>query len=263
MMRRAAWPLAGRAAAGFFMTKRQAGMQLIHIGGVVVQVVRKAIKHLHLGVYPPLGQVRISVPLRVTDEAARQLVLDKLGWIKRHQAKIAARQRPAAQKLVSGELHYFLGQPYRLEVIYHARKKGRVALHHADLELHVPLGASAAQRGLVLQRWYRQQLTALLPAWAEKWSAAMGVRASEWRVKKMKTKWGTCNIRARRIWLNLELAKQPIHCVEYVLVHELAHLIERRHDARFKAVMDQHCPHWRACRKELNSVSLAHAAWGG
>ena len=235
--------------------------QLMHIGGVAVELVRKAIKHLRLGVYPPHGRVRIAVPLRVHDEAARLMVLGKLDWIQRQQARIAARPRQAVRSLVSGECHYFLGQPYRLEVIYHSRKRGWVALHQLHLELHVPLGASTAQRERVLQLWYREQLITLLPPLVEKWSAALGVQAAEWRVKQMKTKWGTCNTRARRIWLSLELAKKPLHCVEYVLVHELAHLIERRHDARFKAILDRHCPHWRAYRKELNSTPLAHESW--
>jgi hypothetical protein len=237
--------------------------QLVHIGGVLVQMVHKAIKHLHLGVYPPDGHVRLAVPLRVNDEAARRMVLGKLDWIKRHQARLLARPRPPARELVSGESHHILGQRCRLEVIYHSQRAGRVALNAGTLELHVPLGASTAQREQVLQHWYRHQLNALIPPLAEKWSKALGVQAAEWRVKKMKTKWGTCNIKARRIWLNLELARRPLHCVEYVVVHELAHLIERRHDARFKAVMDRHCPQWRAYRKELNAAPMAHEARAG
>lgn len=241
----------------------QARTQWVHIGGVLVQMVRKAIKHLHLGVYPPDGQVRLVVPLRVHDEAARRMVLDQLDWIKRHQARLLARPRPPARELVSGECHPVLGQSFRLEVIYHSQRTGRVALNAGTLELRVPLGASTAQRERVLQHWYRHQLTLLIPPLAEKWSRALGVQAAEWRVKQMKTKWGTCNIKARRIWLNLELARRPLHCVEYVVVHELAHLIERRHDARFKAVLDRHCPQWRAYRKELNAVPMAHETRAG
>lgn len=244
-----------------FVADMYVGTHLIHVGGVLVQIVRKAIKNLHLRVYPPDGQVRIAVPLRVNDEAARLMVLDKLDWIKRQQARLAAQPRHVAHEMVSGESHYVLGQPFRLEVIYHSRRTGRVALNKSCLELHAPLGASRTQRERLLQLWYRRQLLALIPALAEKWSPVLGVQAAEWRVKRMKTKWGTCNTRARRIWLNLELAKKPLHCIEYVLIHELAHLLERSHGKRFKALMDLHCPPWRAYRKELNAAPPTHGAW--
>lgn len=233
----------------------------IEVGGLPVQIVRKAIKNLHLGVYPPHGRVRVAAPLRVTDAAVRLAVIGKLGWIKRQRARFEGQPRESKREMVSGESHYFLGRRYRLRVIHTTGASGVVLRNHTRMELHAQPNATAAQRERVLQRWYRQQLKELIPPLIEKWQTVLGVAVADWGIKKMKTRWGTCNAEARRLWLNLELAKQPVQCLEYLVVHELTHLLERHHNARFVSLMDQHLPNWRLHRQELNSAPLAQASW--
>lgn len=234
----------------------------ITVSGLRVAVVRKAIKNLHLGVYPPDGRVRVAAPLAVSDEAVRLAVIGKLGWIKRQRAKFQAQPRQSQREMVSGESHYFLGQRYRLRVIHH-QGAGKVVLRRPHfLELHVRPETTAEQRERLLHRWYRDQLKRLVPPLLEKWQAILEVEAADWGVKRMKTKWGTCNIQARRIWLNLELAKKPVQCLEYIVAHELVHLIERHHNDRFVALMNQHLPQWQLHREELNAAPLAFETWG-
>jgi predicted metal-dependent hydrolase len=233
----------------------------ITVGGLTVEVVRKNIKNLHLGVYPPNGRVRVAAPLVVSDEAVRLAVIGKLGWIKRQQAKFEAQPRQSQREMVSGESHYFLGQRYRLRVLAYTGPP-RIRCSGADfLDLFVRPETTVEQRQRVLEDWYREQLRGRIPALLEQWQPVLGVAAAEWGIRKMKTRWGSCNIRARRVWFNLELAKKPARCLEYVVVHELVHLLERNHNARFKALMEQHLPTWRACREELNRAPLGHDKW--
>ena len=233
----------------------------ITVSGLSVEVVRKNIKNLHLGVYPPLGRVRVAAPLAVSDDAVRLAVVGKLGWIKRQRAKFQAQPRQSQRRMVSGESHYFMGQRYRLRVVEGSTPM-RVALRgKAALDLFVRPETSTERREELLQAFYRAELKSLIPVLLDKWQPILGVEAYAWGIKKMKTKWGTCNIAARRIWLNLELAKKPIQCLEYILVHELLHLIERHHNDRFRGLMDQHLPQWQARRDELNSSLLADERW--
>jgi len=233
----------------------------ITVHGLVVEVVRKNIKHLHLAVYPPNGRVHVAAPLRVNDEAVRLAVISKLGWIKRQQAKFEGQERQSAREYVSGESHYFQGRRYRLNVIYHDGPPQVSIRNNTRLDLIARPGSDTWQRERVLLAWYRQQLKLLIPPFIAKWEAILGVTVAEWGVKQMKTKWGTCNIQARRIWLNLELIKKPKLCLEYVVVHELVHLLERKHNDRFAALMDQAMPQWRLHREELNHFPLNHADW--
>jgi predicted metal-dependent hydrolase len=233
----------------------------ISINGLVVEVVRKEIKNLHLGVYPPHGRLRVAVPLAVSDEVVRLAVIRKLGWIKRQQAKFADQPRQSRREMVSGESHYFLGRRYRLRV-HETGGAPRIALRGvASLDLFVRPGLNAEQREGVLFRWHRAQLKVLIPPLLEKWEMTLGVHAAAWGVKKMKTKWGSCSVAARRLWFNLELAKKPAQCLEYIVVHELVHLLERNHNERFTALMDAHLPQWRQYREMLNSSPLAHEVW--
>lgn len=231
------------------------------VSGVRVSVVRKAIKNLHLGVYPPDGRVRVAVPLPVSDAAVRVAVIGKLGWIRRQQAAFEQQARESMREMVGGESHYFLGQRYRLDVVESRGKSGVVLRNRSFMELHVRLELSAEQRARVLQRWYRERLHELVPPLIAKWQAALGVEVAAWGIKKMKTKWGSCNATARRVWLNLELAKKAPECLEYVVVHELVHLLVRHHDDRFCALMDLHLPKWRLVRKTLNAAPLANESW--
>ena len=235
----------------------------ITVSGLRVSIVRKAIKNLHLGVYPPHGRVRVAAPLAVSDAAIRLAVIGKLGWIKRQQARFKAQPRQSEREMVSGESHYFLGRRYRLRVIKQNEAPARVVLRNSStIELQVPSETNAAQRERLLQQWYRQQLRVLVPPLLDKWKSALGVGVDDWRIKKMKTKWGACTAESRRIWLNLELAKKSVQCIEYIVVHELVHLIERHHNDRFISIMDKHLPKWRMIQQELNHAPLAHESWG-
>jgi predicted metal-dependent hydrolase len=233
----------------------------IMVGGIQVKVYRKGIKNLHLGVYPPSGRVRVAAPLRVSDDAVRLAVISKLGWIKRQRARFEAQPRQSAREMVSGESHYFLGRRYRLRVVEHPSPPSVLLCGRSRLELRLRPGTAAGQRNRILNEWYRQHLKTLIPPLIEKWQAVLGVTAADWGVKKMKTRWGTCNIEARRIWLNLELAKKPVQCLEYIVAHEMVHLIERNHNDRFISILEKHLPHWRAQRAILNSFPVSHEHW--
>ncbi len=233
----------------------------ISVNGLAVEIVRKNIKNLHLGVYPPNGRVGVATPLRVNDDAVRRAVISKLGWIKRQRARFDAQSRQSQREMVSGESHYFLGQRYRLRVVQRAGPAKVIVRNSAKLELHVRPELTASERERILHRWYRRQLKELIPPMVEKWQRVVGVEAKQWAIKKMKTKWGACNADACRIWLNLELAKKPVPCLEYIIVHELVHLVERHHGDRFNTLMNEFLPQWKARRAELNAAPLAHETW--
>jgi predicted metal-dependent hydrolase len=233
----------------------------IRVSGLAVQVVRKDIKNLHLGVYPPNGRVRVAAPLRVSDEAVRMAVVTRLAWIKRQRAKFAGQSRQSAREFITGESHYFLGQRYRLNVVVQDGTAHVAIRNNRTIDLFVREGSDTAQRERVLLAWYRQQLKELIPTLIQKWEAIVGVKVAEWGVKRMRTKWGTCNIKARRIWLNLELAKKPVQCLESIIVHEMVHLLERHHNDRFTALMDGFMPQWRHHRAEMNRAPLGHETW--
>jgi predicted metal-dependent hydrolase len=233
----------------------------LEVEGVQVEVRRKDIKNLHLAVYPPEGRVRVSAPRYLGDEAVRLAVITKLGWIRRQQAKFRAQARQSQREMVSGESHYYWGRRYLLDVI-EADAPPRVRLRgNRTLELRVRPGADRDKREAVLYRWYRARLKEAIPPLVAKWEPVVGVQVAEWGVKRMKTRWGSCNIQARRVWLNLELVKKPPVCLEYVLVHEMVHLLERLHNARFQAYMDKFMPQWRLYRDELNAAPLAYEHW--
>ncbi len=233
----------------------------INVGSIKVEVVRKDIKNLHLGVYPPHGRVRVAAPLVVSDEAVRLAVIDKLGWIKRQKARFADQPRQSQREMVNGESHYFLGRRYRLRVHEH-NAPPKVAIRGiASLDLFMRSGTSIEQREAILLRWHREQLKALIPPLLEKGQPILGVQVADWGIKKMKTKWGSCNAAARRVWFNLELAKKPVQCLEYIVVHELVHLLERHHNERFTALMEAHIPQWRQYRDMLNRMPLGHEDW--
>lgn len=233
----------------------------ITIQGIRVEIVRKDIKNLHLGVYPPHGRVRVAAPLRVSDNAVRLAVIGKLRWIKRQRMRFEAQPRQSEREMVSGESHYFLGRRYRLRVIRYQGPNKVVVRNKSRIELWIKPGMDSQQREVLLSRWYRQKLREMIPPLLDKWQRALNVRTNECYIKRMKTKWGTCNADAGRIWLNLELAKKPAQCLEYIIVHELLHLTERHHNNRFISMMDKHLPQWRLYREELNSTPLAHETW--
>jgi predicted metal-dependent hydrolase len=233
----------------------------IKVSGIDVDVVRKNIKNLHLGVYPPIGRVRVATPLHINDEAVRLFIISRLTWIKRQQAKFEQQERQSAREMVTGESHYYQGQRYLLDVMYHAGPPSVHLRNNRTMELRVRPDSATADRERVLLNWYRVQLKAQISPLVARWEAILGVQVAEWGVKRMKTRWGTCNIEARRIWLNLELAKKPAHCLEYIIVHEMVHLLERRHNERFTAYMNRYLPLWQYARAELNQAPLGHAEW--
>jgi len=233
----------------------------ITVSDLPIEIVRKDIKNLHLGVYPPTGRVRVAAPLRISNEAVRLAVIGKLGWIKRQQARFERQPRQSEREMVSGESHYFGGQRYRLRVHVANGPAKVVIANNSMIELHVRPGTSVEGRRHVMMDWYRQHLKHAIPPLVEKWQKRLGVEVSEFGIKRMKTKWGTCTVGARRIWINLELAKKSADSLEYVVMHELVHLRARHHDDHFVAIMDEHLPRWRALREELNCLPLAHEAW--
>ncbi|RMH33086.1 MAG: M48 family peptidase [Nitrospirae bacterium] len=231
------------------------------IQGLEIEVLRKNIKNLHLGVYPPDGRVRVSAPCHLDDETISLAVISRLGWIRRHQKRFAEQERESQREMVTGESHYFAGRRYRLDVIVRSgRPKVRIR-NSAIIELIVPPEADRDAREQVLEHWYRTQLRRRIPPLLEKWQPVIGVNVNEVRIRKMKTLWGSCNIEARRIWLNLELMKKSPRCLEYILVHEMVHLLERCHNERFHALMDRFLPDWPLRRDELNRAPLAYCDW--
>lgn len=234
----------------------------ITISGLSVEIVRKDIKNLHLGVYPPQGRVRVAAPAAVSDEAVRLAVIGKLGWIRRQQARFNGQARQSQREMVSGEGHYFMGRRHRLRVVEREGVNAVELRGKSSLALYVRPGTGAEQRERVLQQWYRAQLRLLIPPLLAKWEPVLGVQVAQWGIKRMKTRWGTCNVDARRIWVNLELAKKPARCLEYIVVHEMVHLLERHHNDRFTKIMDTHLRLWRLHRDELNAAPLAHETWG-
>jgi predicted metal-dependent hydrolase len=235
--------------------------QQMMVSGIPVQVIRKPIKNLHLSVCPPDGHVRVAVPLRITDDNVRLAVISRLKWIKTQQSSFQSQPRQSPREMVTGESHYVFGKRYRLEVIERCGCHEVVIKNNNILQLFVKPGTSKLNRALVLNEWYRQQLKARIPSLLDRWEPIIGEQISDWGIKKMKTKWGSCNIAQKRIWLNLELAKKPIDCLEYVLVHELVHLLERNHGEQFKTHMDSFLPRWRQNRDILKTEPLKDETW--
>ena len=235
--------------------------QRITVSGLPVEVVRKDIKNLHLGVYPPNGRVRVAVPRQMQGEAIRLVVSTKMGWIKRQQTKFREQARQSPREYIYRETHYFLGRSYLLKVVEQTGPAHVAVRSNTTMELHIPKGADTAKREQVMQAWYRRELKACIPSLIEKWEPIIGVQVRFWGVKKMKTKWGSCNSEAGRIWLNLELAKKPFQCLEYIAVHEMVHLIHRHHDDKFKNLLHQIMPQWQTYRDELNRAPLGHENW--
>jgi len=236
-------------------------MEQIEVNGLCVDVIRKDIKNLHLGVYPPDGRVRVAAPSAVSDEAVRQAVITRQGWIRRQQERFALQERQSPREMIDGESHYFAGQRYRLKIIEGSGPFTVILRNKQTMELHVPPKSSHEKREEVLLRWYRQQLKGLIPEIISKWEPILGIEVADWGVKRMKTKWGSCNPDKRRIWLNLELAKKNVKCVEYIVLHEMVHILERTHNDRFRKYMDRFMPSWQMLRDELKSAPLGHDQW--
>lgn len=234
---------------------------MLQVGSFEALVVRKPIKNLHLSVLPPNGKIRVTSPLQMKDDAIRMLIATRIPWIRKQMAKFEAQGRQSQREYVSGESHYFFGKHYRLEVVHKdepprvwIKGKNRIVLQVRTINID-------SKKEEVMTDWYRSELKKEAEKLISKWEKKIGVKAKSWGIKRMKTRWGTCNQKTGRILLNLELAKKPIACVGYVIVHELIHLIERKHSERFVGLMAKHLPKWRSLKEELNQFMLSHEKW--
>lgn len=225
-----------------------------------VEVRRKPIKNLNLSVNPPNGRVKVSAPMHMELETIRAFVASKLSWIRRQQQKIQNQPREAPREFVQGENHSVYGKRHQLKII-ESNQKSRVEIDHNILTMYVRPGQTRDKREELLNAWYRSQLKQDIPPLICQYEALMNVAVSEFGVKCMKTRWGTCNTVTRRIWFNLELAKKPPECLEYIVVHEMVHLLERSHNHRFKSLMELYLPKWKHYKDELNRSPISHENW--
>lgn len=227
-------------------------MDIISIENIDIELIRKNIKNVHLSVYPPNGRVRLAVPQRMDDEAARAFAVSKLSWIIKQRKKFSMKEIQLEKEYVSGEKHFFLGICYLLNVVEASGKQHAEIRNSKYIDLYVRPGSSKEKREKVLLEWYRENLKNIIPVYIEKWEEVMKVKVNNFGIKLMKTRWGTCNVRDKRIWINLELAKKNPRCIEYVVIHEMVHLIERSHNDIFKGYMSKFLPNWKSIKDELN-----------
>ena len=236
-------------------------MHQIEVSNFCIDVIRKSIKNMHLSVYPPTGRVRIAAPLNVDDEAVKLFAISKLAWIKKNQRKFEMQDRQMPRVFEQRESHYFEGKRYLLRVTEQNATPRVEIKTKTYIDLFIRPNATVEQRQNCINEWYRKQLKNQIPQLIEKWEPIIGVSVSDWGVKQMKTKWGTCNIEQKRIWINLELAKKPYNCLEYIVVHEMIHLIERYHNDNFLAHLDKYLPKWKLHKDELNRLPVSHGEW--
>jgi predicted metal-dependent hydrolase len=225
------------------------------VSGIEIEVVKKDIRNMHLNVLPPAGRVRISAPYGTTDGAINLFAVKKISWIKKQVVKFQNQARQTEREYVTGESHYLWGRRYRLE-IRHSNKANNIELKGNKLILTVREKSTRQQRENVINEWYRAELKAKLPELISKWEEIIGVKANAVGVKNMLTRWGTCNSKDKKVLINLQLAKKPPECLEYIVVHELLHLLEKTHTANFIEYMDTYIPNWRVTKSELNSFIM-------
>ena len=225
------------------------------ISDIQIEIIKKDIKNMHLSVLPPDGKVRVSAPNNLSDESIIMFVKTKLGWIKKQQEKFELQPRQSEREYVSGETIYVWGHQYFLQVEYNQKKNSLVLVGNKAI-LSVRKESTAKQREKFVNEWYRSLLKTEVEKYLPKWEAITGLYCDSWQSKYMTTKWGTCSTSTRKIWLNLQLAKKPIECLEYVILHELAHLKVKNHGPDFVAILDLHMPYWRECKKMLNDSKL-------
>ena len=233
-------------------------MSVIIVNGIEIEWIRKKIKNIHLTVRPAEGKVRVTAPERVSREAIRLFLISKIPWIQKQLEKCNNQIRQTKKEFVTGEVHYFLGAGYLLNLLQ-TSGKGKVELrNNMQMDLYTRPGSTIEQREKIMTEWYREQLKMRIPDLIEKWEKIMGVKVRSWGVKRMKTRWGTCNIRDRRIWINLELVKFPPKCLEYIVVHEMVHLLEKYHNKVFTTYMYRYLPDWRSIKEELNGKAYGN-----
>lgn len=233
---------------------------VLDLGELQAEVTRKAIKHVHLSVLPPMGKVRVAAPQNTPLETIRLFVISKLAWIRMQQRKLQTQDRETPREFLSKESHYLWGKRYLLEMSF-VDAAPAVSVTPRKLQLQVRPGSDKARCQEVLDGWYRQQVRDAVPALLAKWEPILGVQAKKVYVQRMKTKWGSCTPESNYVRLNTDLAKKPPECLEYILVHELVHLLEPTHNERFAGLMDLYLPHWQHLRKQLNKLPVRHENW--
>lgn len=221
------------------------------IEGLILQIERKKIKNMYLRVLPPNGTVKMTVPLSVSENVIRSFLISHKEWIQKAQLKFEKAEEFQEHQYESGEKHMLWGKTYELEVIP-SQRKSRVLLKNDRIFLFVSINSTKEERERLMLVWYREQLKAAIPSVMERCVSIVGRTPNEWHIKNMRTKWGTCNVQKKRIWLNLQLAKKSPECLEYVIIHELVHLYVRNHNQEFKEYMDRFYPNWREVKKKLN-----------
>lgn len=231
------------------------------IGGLEVLVVRKAVKNLHLSLLPPDGRIRVTSPIAMKDDAIRTLIAIRLPWIRKNQLQFENQERQVRREYISGESHYLFGKRYLLEVLHVEAIPTVIIKSKKKIVLQVRPKATEQKKSEVMHEWYRLQLEEVLSEYVKKWEKKIGVKTTSWSIRRMRTRWGTCNHKTGYLWFNLELAKKPLSTVEYVVVHELLHLIERTHNERFTKLLNLHLPKWHSEKKTLNRFILSYENW--
>ena len=234
--------------------------ELLDLGGVTVDVEFKDIKNVHLSVHPPTGRIRISAPTRMNLDTVRVFAISKLDWIKKQQGKLREQEREPPREYLERESHYLWGKRYLMNVI-EGDLTPSVEIKHSALQLHVKLGTPHKRKQAIVAQWYREQVKAATVPLLAKWKPVIGVSVKKFYVQQMKTKWGSCNSRAGTIRLNTELAKKPKEHLEYIVVHEMTHLLEPTHNAHFIALMDRFMPSWQHRRDQLSQLPVRHEEW--
>lgn len=234
---------------------------LVKVGGIEAVVLYKPVKNLHLNVLPPVGKVRVAAPQNMNDDAIRTFLATRISWIKKMQANFKGQERQTPREYVSGETHYLFGNKYKLEVAKIERLSSVSIKGKSKILLYIKHKTDVLKREQIMQDWYRVELRNVLDKSVVKWENKIGVKISDWGIRRMKTRWGTCNHKQKNIWFNLELAKKPLSCIEYVIVHELLHLIEEKHSEKFVKLLTQYLPKWQNEKEELNRLILAHEEW--
>ena len=229
---------------------------IIQVGEIPIAVTLKDVRNVHLSVHPPDGRVTLVAPVSTRLDVARAYAMSKLGWIRDRQQQFLNQVRETPRQFIGRESHYLWGRRYLLSVVYKDIKPS-VTLDHKRITIVVRPGSDASKRAEVFHQWHKSLLHEVVPPLIQKWQAKMGVEVAEYFLQRMKTKWGSCNHQAKHIRLNTELVKKPKDLLEYVVVHELAHLLEPTHNARFVAILDKHYPTWREARAELNELPLS------
>ena len=235
--------------------------ETIQLGEIRIEVTRKDVKHVYLSVHPPSGRITLVAPSMTRPEVLRAYAASRIGWIRDQKTQLVDQARETPRQFVERESHYLWGRRYLLTVVERDEKPG-VKLDHKRITLSVRPGTDAAGRAWVMHEWHKALLHDVVPGLIGKWESRLGVDVLGYFLRRMKTKWGSCNHQARNIRLNTELVKKPKDLLEYVVVHEMLHLVEPTHSDRFTALLDQHCPTWREARAELNALPLGAEEWG-